>query len=85
MNYVVVFFDMEIVFKFIIRLNKLWRFECVERSIILVLGYYLFELLGVCFYEYCYDEDLVNFIEYYNMLFYLGVIIICCYRLLIKG
>lgn len=67
------------------RFNKEWRFECVERSVILILGYYFIELLGICFYEYCYVDDLGNLLEYYSMLFYFGVIIICCYRLLIKG
>lgn len=51
----------------------------------MVLGYYFFELFGQCLYEYCYEDDLVNFIEYYNMFFYLGVIIICCYCFFVKG
>lgn len=84
-NHAVVLSDTETVSKFTTRLNKLWRFECVERSTTLVLGYYPFELLGACFYEYCHDEDLANLTEYHNMLPYSGVITTCCYRLLTKG
>lgn len=84
-NSIVLIFDIKRVLKFIMRFNKEWRFECVERSVILILGYYFIELLGICFYEYCYVDDLGNLLEYYSMLFYFGVIIICCYCLLIKG
>ena len=84
-NHAVVLSDAETVSKFTTRLNKMWRFECVERSTTLVLGYYPFELLGACFYEYCHDEDLANLTEYHNMLPYSGVITTCCYRLLTKG
>lgn len=77
--------DTETVSKFTTRLNKMWRFECVERNTTLVLGYYPFELLGACFYEYCHEEDLANLTEYHNMLPYSGVITTCCYRLLTKG
>lgn len=84
-NNAVVLSDTETVSKFTTRLNKMWRFECVERSTTLVLGYYPFELLGACLYEYCHDEDLANLTEYHNMLPYSGVITTCCYRLLTKG
>ncbi|KAL9956026.1 hypothetical protein ACROYT_G037443 [Oculina patagonica] len=84
-NKAVVLSDTENVSKFTTRLNKMWRFECVERSTTLVLGYYPFELLGNCFYEYCHSEDLENLTEYHNMLPYSGVITTCCYRLLTKG
>lgn len=84
-NHAIVLSDTETVSKFTTRLNKMWRFECVERSTTLVLGYYPFELLGACFYEYCHDEDLANLTEYHNMLPYSGVITTCCYRLLTKG
>ena len=84
-NHAVVLSDAETVSKFTTRLNKMWRFECVERSTTLVLGYYPFELLRACFYEYCHDEDLANLTEYHNMLPYSGVITTCCYRLLTKG
>ena len=84
-NHAVVLSDTETVSKFTTRLNKMWRFECVERSTTLVLGYYPFELLGACFYEYCHDEDLANLTEYHNMLPYSGVITTCSYRLLTKG
>lgn len=84
-NHTVVLSDTETVSKFTTRLNKMWRFECVERSTTLVLGYYPFELLGACFYEYCHDEDLANLTEYHNMLPFSGVITTCCYRLLTKG
>lgn len=84
-NKAVVLSDTENVSKFTTRLNKMWRFECVERSTTLVLGYYPFELLGACFYEYCHSEDLENLTEYHNMLPYSGVITTCCYRLLTKG
>ena len=84
-NHTVVLSDTETVSKFTTRLNKMWRFECVERNTTLVLGYYPFELLGACFYEYCHDEDLANLTEYHNMLPFSGVITTCCYRLLTKG
>lgn len=84
-NKAVVLSDKENVSKFTTRLNKTWRFECVERSTTLVLGYYPFELLGACLYEYCHSEDLENLTEYHNMLPYSGVITTCCYRLLTKG
>ena len=84
-NHAIVLSDTETISKFTIRLNKMWRFECVERSTTLVLGYYPFELLGACFYEYCHYEDLANLTEYHNMLPYSGVLTTCCYRLLTKG
>ena len=71
--------------KFTTRLDKNWRFECVERSATLTLGYYPIELLGTCLYEYCHADDLANLAEYHNMLLYSGVITTCCYRLLTKG
>ena len=85
LNDAVVLTDSENVSKFTTRLNKLWRFECVERSTTLVMGYYPFELLGNCLYDYCHDDDLANLTEYHNMLLYSGVITTCCYRLLTKG
>ena len=84
-NKAVVLSDTESVSKFTTRLNKMWRFECVERSATLVLGYYPYELLGACFYEYCHSEDLEKLSEYHSMLPYSGVITTCCYRLLTKG
>lgn len=84
-NKAVVLADTESVSKFTTRLNKMWRFECVERSTTIVLGYYPFELLGNCLYEYCHGEDLAHLTEYHNMLLYSGVITTCCYRLLTKG
>ena len=71
--------------KFTIRLDKTWRFECVERSATLTLGYYPIELLGTCLYEYCHADDLANLAEYHSMLLYSGVITTCCYRMLTKG
>jgi len=71
--------------KFTTRLDKNWRFECVERSATLTLGYYPIEMLGTCLYEYCHSEDLANLAEYHSMLLYSGVITTCCYRMLTKG
>ena len=71
--------------KFTTRLDKKWRFECVERSATLTLGYYPIELLGTCLYEYCHTDDLTNLAEYHSMLLYSGVVTTCCYRLLTKG
>lgn len=85
LNKTVVSADNEHVLKFITRLDKMWRFQCVERSTTMVLGYYPFELLGHCLYEYCHEDDLAHLTEYHNMLLYSGVITTCCYRLLAKG
>lgn len=71
--------------KFTTRLDKQWRFECVERSATLTLGYYPIELLETCLYEYCHADDLANLAEYHGMLLYSGVITTCCYRMLTKG
>ena len=71
--------------KFTARLNAKWRFECVERSATRAVGYYPYELLGTCFYEYCHSDDLTNLAEYHNMLPYSGVITTCYYRFLTKG
>lgn len=85
LNKTVVLADNEHVLKFTTRLDKMWRFQCVERGTTMVLGYYPFELLGQCLYEYCHEDDLANLTEYHNMLLYSGVITTCCYRLLAKG
>lgn len=71
--------------KFTSRFDKEWKFECVERSATLTLGYYPIELLGTCLYEYCHADDLANLSEYHNMLLYSGVITTCCFRMLTKG
>lgn len=84
-NSTVLISDIKRASKFTTRLNKEWRFECVERSATLTLGYYPIELLGTCLYEYCHADDLGNLSEYHSMLLYSGVITTCCYRLLTKG
>ena len=71
--------------KFTTRLDKNWRFQCVERGATLTLGYYPIEMLGTCLYDYCHADDLTNLAEYHSMLLYSGVITTCCYRLLTKG
>lgn len=84
-NSTVLISDMTRASKFTTRFDNKWRFECVERSATLTLGYYPIELLGTCLYEYCHSDDLANLIEYHGMLLYSGVVTTCCYRMLTKG
>lgn len=71
--------------KFIVKLSIIGKYEYLDKWVVFVFGFFFLELIGNLFYEYCYYEDFENLLEYYEILFLIGKLIICYYWYFIKG